>query len=116
MYNRIVDRSVAKAPGLDKSSEPMRLDLHTKGDQRYRQGFVIQHNVDGATPRGGSCIFAHLWGSPGQATAGCTAMAPETMQPLLAWLDRSRTPVFVLLPKAPYAAPKHDWNLPEIVR
>ena len=116
MYNRIVDRSVAKAPGLDKSSEPMRLDLHAKGDQRYRQGFVIQHNVDGATPRGGSCIFAHLWGSPGQATAGCTAMAPETMQPLLAWLDRSRKPVFVLLPKAQYAALKHEWNLPEIVR
>ena len=116
MYNRIVDRSVAKAPGLDKSSEPMRLDLHAKGDQRYRQGFVIQHNVDGATPRGGSCIFAHLWGSPGQATAGCTAMAPETMQPLLAWLDRKRKPVFVLLPKAQYAALKHEWNLPEIVR
>lgn len=116
LYNQIVDRSVAKAPGLEKSSEPMRLDLHAKGDQRYRQGFVIQHNADGATPRGGSCIFAHLWGSPGQATAGCTAMAPETMQPLLAWLDRSRKPVFVLLPKAQYAALKHDWNLPEIVR
>ena len=116
LYNRIVDRSLAKAPGLDKSSEPMRLDLHANGDQRYRQGFVIEHNANGTTPRGGSCIFAHLWGSPGQATAGCTAMAPETMQPLLAWLDRNRKPVFVLLPKAQYAALKHDWNLPEIAR
>ena len=114
LYNQIVDRSLAKAPGLDKSSEPMRLDLHANGDQRYRQGFVIEHNAGGATPRGGSCIFAHLWGSPGQATAGCTAMAPETMQPLLAWLDRSRKPVFVLLPKAQYVALKHDWQLPEI--
>ena len=43
-------------------------------------------------------------------------MAPETMQSLLAWLDRSRKPVFVLLPKAQYAALKHDWNLPEIAR
>ena len=92
----------------------MRLDLHANGDQRYRQGFVIDHNAGGTTPRGGSCIFAHLWGSPGQATAGCTAMAPETMQPLLAWLDRSRKPVFVLLPRAQYAALKHDWQLPQI--
>ena len=39
MYNRIVDRSVAKAPGLDKSTEPMRLDIHGKhGDQRYARG------------------------------------------------------------------------------
>lgn len=115
LYNQIVDRSLAKAPGLDKSTEPMRLDIHGKdGDQRYAQGFVIQHNVDGRTPSGGSCIFAHLWGQPGQATAGCTAMAPETMQPLLAWLDRSRQPVFVLLPRAQYAALQHDWHLPQI--
>ena len=115
LYNRIVDRSLAKAPGLDKSTEPMRLDIHGKdGDQRYAQGFVIQHNVDGRTPSGGSCIFAHLWGQPGQPTAGCTAMAPETMQPLLAWLDRSRQPVFVLLPRAQYAALQHDWHLPQI--
>ena len=41
-------------------------------------------------------------------------MAPETMLPLLAWLDRSRKPVFVLLPKAQYAALEHEWHLPSI--
>jgi len=113
-YNRIVDRSVVTAPGVEKSTEPMRLDIHGKnGDQRYRQGFVIQHNA-AAAPSAGSCIFAHLWGSPGQATAGCTAMAPELMQPLLAWLDRSRKPVFVQLPRAQYAQLRGAWNLPEI--
>ena len=113
-YNRIVDRSVVKAPGLDKSTEPMRLDIHGKnGDQRYREGFVIQHNAD-AKPFAGSCIFAHLWGTPGQATAGCTAMAPDSMQPLLAWLDRSRKPMFVQLPQAQYAQLRRAWNLPEI--
>ncbi|GAB1407906.1 hypothetical protein MASR1M8_18250 [Thermomonas brevis] len=114
LYNRIVDRSLAKAPGLDKSTEPMRLDLHNNGDQRYREGFVIEHNMDGAVARGGSCIFAHLWGQPGQATAGCTAMAAGTMQALLAWLDRDRKPVFVLLPRAQYRALQHDWKLPGI--
>lgn len=113
-YNRIVDRSVVTAPGLEKSTEPMRLDIHGKnGDQRYREGFVIQHNAS-ATPSAGSCIFAHLWGSPGQATAGCTAMAPGTMQPLLAWLDSSRKPVFVQLPIAQYAQLRTAWNLPQI--
>ena len=114
LYNRIVDRSLAKAPGLDKSTEPMRLDLHNKGDQRYREGFVIEHNQDGQVARGGSCIFAHLWGHPGQPTAGCTAMARETMQALLAWLDRDRKPVFVLLPKAQYLALRTAWALPAI--
>ena len=114
MYNRIVDRSVAKAPGLDKSTEPMRLDIHGKhGDQRYARGFVIEHNADGRVPNGGSCIFAHLWGQPGQATAGCTAMAADNMTPLLAWLDARKQPVFVLLPAAQYATLQHDWNLPE---
>ena len=114
LYNRIVDRSLAKAPGLDRSTEPMRLDLHNKGDQRYREGFVIEHNLDGKVARGGSCIFAHLWGEPGQATAGCTAMAPATMQPLLAWLDRDRKPVFVLLPQAQYRTLQRAWGLPAI--
>ena len=114
MYNQIVDRSVAKAPGLDKSSEPMRLDLHNNGDPRYREGLVIGHNPT-ATPRAGSCIFAHLWRTPGEPTAGCTAMAAETMDGLLAWLRPDARPVFVLLPRAEYERLAHDWRLPERV-
>ena len=116
MYNRIVDRSVAKAAGLDQSTEPMRRDLHADGDQRYREGFVVEHNRDGAVANGGSCIFAHLWKAPGEATAGCTAMAPATMAPLLAWLDARRHPVFVTLPRAQYAALKGAWRLPDLDR
>jgi hypothetical protein len=67
------------------STEPMRLDLHNKGDVRYREGFVIAHNPDNQ-PGKGSCIFAHLWRQPGEATAGCTAMPQENMQRLLDWL------------------------------
>ena len=62
-YNRIVDRSLVKAPGLDQSSEPMRRDIHADGDQRYREGFVIKHNA-GNIRDAGSCIFAHLWTAP----------------------------------------------------
>lgn len=113
-YNKIVDRSLVKAPYLDKSSEPMRRDLHADGDQRYREGFVIEHNADGANRQGGSCIFAHLWKAPGEATAGCTAMAPDHMAPLLAWLDARQHPVFVELPQAQYAQLRGAWKLPEI--
>jgi len=115
-YNRIVDRSVVKAPGLEKSSEPMRRDIHANGDQRYREGFVIEHNRDGKVANGGSCIFAHLWKAPGEATAGCTAMAPASMAPLLAWLDARKRPVFVELPEAQYAQLRTAWNLPAISR
>lgn len=114
-YNRIIDRSVVKAPLLDLSSEPMRRDLHENGDQRYREGFVIEHNAANV-PNVGSCIFAHLWTGPASTTAGCTAMAPASMEILLAWLDARRNPVFVQLPQAQYMQLRAAWNLPEINR
>jgi len=110
-YNRIVDADVVGAAAVKGSSEPMRRDLHANGDQRYRQGFVIEHNVD-AVAQGGSCIFAHLWASPTTSTAGCTAMAPATMQSLLAWLRPQARPVFVLLPQAQYRRLQEAWHLP----
>lgn len=113
-YNQIIDRSMVRAPLLDQSSEPMRRDLHENGDQRYREGFVIEHNLDGKVRRGGSCIFAHLWNGPQSTTAGCTAMAPESMDALLAWLDTRRKPVFVLLPMARFRALQARWNLPQL--
>ena len=110
-YNQIIDRSLVKAPLLDQSSEPMRRDIHANGDQRYREGFVIEHNAAN-TRNAGSCIFAHLWSAPGTTTAGCTAMAPANMEVLLAWLDAKRKPVFVQLPQAQYMQLRTEWNLP----
>lgn len=112
-YNQIIDRSVVKAPLLDQSSEPMRRDLHENGDQRYREGFVIKHNAANV-PNVGSCIFAHLWTGPNSTTAGCTAMAPASMDALLAWLDARRKPVFVQLPQAQYMQLRSAWKLPHI--
>lgn len=112
-YNRIVDARVVGEAAIEGSSEPMRLDLHNDGDQRYREGFVIEHNPE-AVKGAGSCIFAHLWGRPGQPTAGCTAMAPAAMQALYGWLRPEAGPVFVLLPENEYAALRQAWRLPEI--
>lgn len=112
-YNRIVDANVVGADAVKGSTEPMRRDLHLDGDQRYRMGFVIEQNPQ-AKPQAGSCIFAHLWKSPTDSTAGCTAMRPSTMQSLLAWLRPEDEPIFVLLPRHEYERLRTDWQLPAI--
>jgi L,D-peptidoglycan transpeptidase YkuD (ErfK/YbiS/YcfS/YnhG family) len=113
-YNRIVDARYVDRATIEKSTEPMRRDIHANGDQRYKLGFEIEHNPANVSGQG-SCIFAHLWGTPGQTTAGCTAMSERTMRDLLAWLDVSKEPVFVLLPYAEYRRLQVAWNLPNEV-
>ncbi len=114
LYNRIVDAQVVGSAAVAQATEPMRRDVHADGDQRYRLGFVIEHNVP-AQAMAGSCIFAHLWKSPGVATSGCTAMDPATMDEVLAWLRPEDHPVFVLLPKREYQLLQRAWRLPHVV-
>jgi hypothetical protein len=113
LYNRIVDAQAVGAEAVAGSTEPMRLDLHSAGDQRYRLGFVIEHNPQ-AKRDAGSCIFAHLWKKPAESTAGCTAMADPTMTRLLAWLRPDQHPVFVLMPAKEYADLRDEWQLPDL--
>jgi L,D-peptidoglycan transpeptidase YkuD (ErfK/YbiS/YcfS/YnhG family) len=113
LYNRIVDARVVGADAVAQSTEPMRRDLHADGDQRYRLGFVVEHNAQ-AQPMAGSCIFAHLWKAPGVPTSGCTAMEPTTMEALLAWLRPDRHPVFILLPASEYRKLQREWKLPPV--
>ncbi|MDV3470211.1 hypothetical protein RZA67_15925 [Stenotrophomonas sp. C3(2023)] len=112
-YNRIVDAREVGTEAVAGSTEPMRLDLHGNGDVRYQQGLVIEHNPRNLPGRG-SCIFAHLWRQPGEATAGCTAMNAADMQALLAWLQPQAQPRFVLLPRAQYAQLRSAWHLPAL--
>ena len=113
LYNRIVDANVVGAEAVKDATEPMRRDLHADGDQRYRLGFVIEHNPR-QVAMGGSCIFAHLWKSPSDPTTGCTAMASATMDALVGWLRPDRNPVFVLLPVPAYTELRATWALPPI--
>ena len=113
LYNRIVDAGKVGAAAVAGSTEPMRRDLHSGGDQAYKLGFVIEHNPRG-TAGAGSCIFAHLWKAPDSTTAGCTAMAEPVMQALVAWLRPEDHPVFVLLPQKEYARLKSAWGLPDL--
>jgi L,D-peptidoglycan transpeptidase YkuD (ErfK/YbiS/YcfS/YnhG family) len=111
LYNRIVDARVVGESAVRGSTEPMRRDIHANGDVRYKLGFVIEHNVQGA-PQAGSCIFAHLRRSADEPTSGCTSMDEPAMRALLAWLRPDRQPVFVLLPQSEYARVKAEWKLP----
>lgn len=111
LYNRIVDARDVGEAAVAGSTEPMRLDLRKSGDDRYKLGFVIEHNPN-AKPGAGSCIFAHLWKAPGETTAGCTAMAEPEMQRLYAWLKPEAYPVFVLLPQTEHDRLKTAWRLP----
>lgn len=113
LYNRIVDARVVGDQAVAGATEPMRRDLHDNGDQRYRLGFVIEHNPRGL-PMSGSCIFAHLWKSPVDATSGCTAMEASTMDALLGWLRPDADPVFVLLPIGVYRQVGGGWGLPPL--
>ena len=111
-YNRIVDSRVVGESAVKDSTEPMRRDLHANGDQRYRLGFVIEHNPD-RVAGAGSCIFAHLWKAPGESTAGCTAMAPASMDRITGWLRPEAHPVLVQLTEADADRLRAAWQLPD---
>jgi L,D-peptidoglycan transpeptidase YkuD (ErfK/YbiS/YcfS/YnhG family) len=113
LYNRIVDRSLAKAPGLDQASEPMRRDLQPKPDDLYKLGFVIEHNAR-AMPRGGSCILPHVQRGTDMPTPGCTSKPDDALRGQLAWLRDDAHPAFVLLPRNEYARLQAAWHLPAL--
>ncbi len=108
-YNRIVDRA-AVTPDWN-SSEHM---LYSNG--QYRWGFVVDHNIDPVAPGAGSCIFMHIWLGTGEGTVGCTAMAQENVETLLAWLDPAKGPLLLQLPLAQYQKQKKHWKLPALPR
>jgi D-alanyl-D-alanine dipeptidase len=112
-YNRIVDRGTVSPDW--SSSEHMLLS-----DERYRWGIVVDHNAgDDANPpfpRGGSCIFLHIWLGPGSSTVGCTAMPQEQLETMLAWLDPARKPILVQLPVHQYKMLKKQWGLPPMLK
>jgi D-alanyl-D-alanine dipeptidase len=106
-YNRVVDR--ATVPVDWNSSEHM---LYSDG--QYRWGLVVEHNMNPVSPGAGSCIFMHVWLGTGEGTVGCTAMAQESVEAVLGWLDATKKPVLLQLPRAEYRQVKKKWKLPRL--
>lgn len=94
-YNRLVDRGKVAVDWT--SSEKMR-----ETQPYYQWGLVIEHNWERPQVGGGSCIFLHVWGKPGEGTVGCTAMAEPELETVLRWIDPARRPLLVQLPVGEY--------------
>ena len=103
-YNTIVDK---RAVANDwKSAEEMH-----RPDVLYTWVVDVAHNPT-RIPSGGSCIFLHVWSGADSTTVGCTAMEEPKLAQLIGALATPKQPMFVLLPKAEYAALAPAWNLP----
>ncbi len=93
-YNRIVNRAELEIVDW-KSSEQMLRD-----DPLYHVGVVVQYNTENPMPGRGSCIFIHTWRDASTGSAGCTTMARENLDRLIAWLDPKRNPLLLQMPES----------------
>lgn len=104
-YNQILDRSQVAVDWT--SSEKMR-----RTDELYSWGVFVEHNTLNTVAGGGSCIFMHIWRGPSHGTEGCTAMELTSIQSLLGWMDRHKSPILVQLPRAEFERLQVLWQLP----
>jgi len=77
-----------------KSAETLR-----RTDYLYELGIVVLQNSAPVVRGKGSAVFLHIWRNPGSPTAGCTAMAKDNLQALLAWLDPAKQPLLIQAPR-----------------
>jgi L,D-peptidoglycan transpeptidase YkuD (ErfK/YbiS/YcfS/YnhG family) len=107
-YNRnvILDREPASAW---EKKQQMKQD-----DYAHALKLFIAHNAPPKViPNAGSSIFFHIWRADGgKPSAGCTTMPEAKLRQLISAIDPNRRPLYVLLPKADYAARKAEWKLP----
>lgn len=85
-----------------------------QGDHAHSLKLFIKHNAKPNIVAGaGSSIFFHIWRRGGAAaTAGCTTMPEDKLRSLIARIDPSLSPVYVLLPQAEYEKYRGPWKLP----
>jgi len=89
-YNQIINIEKEKP----NSFEYMRRD-----DTQYELGVVVAHNKNQIKKRG-SCIFLHVQKSQNTPTAGCTSMSLQNIKKIVNWLDRSKNPILIQVPKS----------------
>ncbi|MDP5171399.1 MAG: hypothetical protein NWR72_14235 [Bacteroidia bacterium] len=104
-YNSIVREDL---PGKDWEQN----DRMTRKDDLYSLGAFVNHNTNPAKPGSGSCIFLHLWRDQDHGTLGCTAMPKSMLLAHLQWLDLTKNPVLVQVPRGEYASLATEFGLP----
>jgi L,D-peptidoglycan transpeptidase YkuD (ErfK/YbiS/YcfS/YnhG family) len=89
-YNKII-----KMP----KNKPKSFEYMKRDDSQYKLGVVVEHNKNAITGMG-SCIFMHVQKEKGSATAGCTSMSYEDLEKVVLWLDESKNPILIQIPKS----------------
>jgi D-alanyl-D-alanine dipeptidase len=107
-YNTIIHRNDAEQVDWQSSERMWRARLW------YDLGVVVDHNRNPSKKNAGSCIFLHNWANPRDSTSGCTAMSPSDMKDIVFWLDESKQPLLVQVPKPIYSIYQESWGLPAI--
>jgi L,D-peptidoglycan transpeptidase YkuD (ErfK/YbiS/YcfS/YnhG family) len=104
--NLILDR--------DPSSPWEKKQQMKQTDPAHALKLFIAHNAPPkVVPGEGSSIFFHIWrGGGAKPTAGCTTMEEAKLRELIAKIDPTRKPLYVLLPKAEYEKFRPAWKLP----
>lgn len=107
-YNRFVTLDREPSTPWEKKQQMK------QNDAAHALKLFIAHNAPPkATPNDGSAIFFHIWRRDGAAaTAGCTTMEKSKLQSLIARIDPTRQPVYVLLPDSEYQKFRGEWKLP----
>jgi L,D-peptidoglycan transpeptidase YkuD (ErfK/YbiS/YcfS/YnhG family) len=88
-YNKIIF-----AHGDEKSFEYIK-----RKDDLYKYGIVVGHNQNAVKKRG-SCIFIHIQRGKNVPTVGCTSMKEEDIKKIVYWLERSKNPILIQIPKS----------------
>ena len=90
LYNTIVQMPQIAPKSFEKIK---------RQDHQYELGIVVGHNVQGVKGRG-SCIFLHVEKAHEAPTAGCTSMPLKQIKNIASWLDKSKKPLLIQIPKS----------------
>ena len=108
LYNQHVRLKAEPSTAWEKKQQ-MRQD-----DPAHALELFIAHNAPpAARPGAGSSIFFHIWRGGGtKPTAGCTTMSEQNLRSLIAAIDPSKNPLYVILPRPEYERLRAAWKLP----
>jgi len=73
-------------------------EVMQRKDNLYELGILVGHNKKRLKKRG-SCIFVHIERSENSPTSGCTSMKKEELLKLMKWLDHTKKPLLLQLPR-----------------
>lgn len=80
-------------------NEPKSFEFMQRNDNQYELGIVVEHNKN-AVQEKGSCIFMHVSKKKDASTAGCTAMNLSEIKKIASWLNESKNPILIQIPKS----------------